>query len=67
MSIREQILSKKGTFAHIETARPCKVKKGSPEIIKHTVIAHARVGASYDAFAPSNISVGSVPILHSST
>ena len=58
MSIREQVLSKKGTFAHIETSRPCKVKKGSPTIIKHTVIANARIGAKYDALKSVQASKG---------
>lgn len=58
MSIREQVLSKKGTFAHIETSRPCKVRKGCPEIIKHTVIANARIGASYDALKSVQTSKG---------
>jgi hypothetical protein len=49
MSIREIALSKKGTFARVDYSRPCKVRKGSPEIIKHTTINNCRIGAQYDA------------------
>lgn len=49
MSIREVALSKKGTFAKVNYIRPCKVRKGSPEIIKTTTINNCRIGARYDA------------------
>lgn len=49
MSIRELALAKKGTFARVTYERPCKVRKGSPEIIKTTTINNCRIGAQYDA------------------
>ena len=49
MSIREIALSKRGTFARVDYTRPCKVRKGSPEITKTTTIRNCRIGASYDA------------------
>jgi len=49
MSIREIALGKKGTFATLEYSRPCKVRKGSPDITKVTTIQNVRIGAQYDA------------------
>lgn len=42
-------LSKKGQFTSLEYTKACKVKKGSPEIIKTTKVLNARIGCSYDA------------------
>ena len=42
-------LSKKGHFTSLEYTKACKVKKGSPEIIKTTKVLNARIGCSYDA------------------
>ena len=41
------ILSRKGQIVTIGTKRPMKVKKGMPEIIKHSEF-QARVGVNYD-------------------
>lgn len=42
-------LSKKGQFTSLEYTKACKVKKGSPTIIKTTRVLNARIGCSYDA------------------
>ena len=42
-------LGKRGQFASLEYTKACKVKKGSPEIIKTTKVLNARIGCSYDA------------------
>ena len=42
-------LSKKGQFTSLEYTKACKVKKGSPTIIKTTKVLNARIGCSYDA------------------
>ena len=48
-NIKAKALNKKGQFANIEYARPCKVKKGAPEITKETKAYNVRIGAQYDA------------------
>lgn len=48
-TILEKALSKKGKFATVEYVRPCKVKKGSPIITKHTKAYNVRIGAEYDS------------------
>jgi hypothetical protein len=48
--ILEKILSRKGQIATIRTARPMKVRKGMPEIIKHSEF-QCRVGVNYDNIA----------------
>ena len=42
-------LSKKGQFTSLEYTKACKVKKGSPTIIKTTKVLNVRIGCSYDA------------------
>lgn len=50
MSIREVALSKKGTFATLEYARPVKTLKSCPiEITKTTIARNVRIGAEYDS------------------
>lgn len=49
MSIREQIFSKKGTFATVTSTRECKVRKGAPSIQKTTKYRNVRLGCSYDS------------------
>ena len=39
--------SRKGQFSHAAWSRPCKTRKGSPEIIK-TTVATVRAGINYD-------------------
>lgn len=48
-NIEKIALSKKGQFTSLEYTKACKVKKGSPEIIKTTKVLNARMGCSYDA------------------
>ena len=38
----------KGQFVSVTYERPCKVKKGAPEIMKHTKASAMRVGCEYD-------------------
>ena len=49
MDIIKTALAKKGKFATVEYARPCKTLKGSPEITKLTKAYNVRIGAEYDA------------------
>jgi hypothetical protein len=58
MSIREQILSKKGTFATVTSTRPCKVRKGSPVVTKTTKYRNVRLGCSYDSLARTKAEKG---------
>ena len=59
MSVREVALSKKGTFATMEYARPCKTKKAcTMEITKKTVVRNCRIGAQYDALATTKAAKG---------
>lgn len=48
-NIEKIAISKKGQFTSLEYTKACKVKKGSPEIIKTTKVLNARIGCSYDA------------------
>lgn len=48
-NIETVALSKKGHFTSLEYTKACKVKKGSPTIIKTTKVLNARIGCSYDA------------------
>ena len=48
-NIEKIALNKKGQFTSLEYTKACKVKKGSPEIIKTTKVLNARIGCSYDA------------------
>lgn len=48
-NVKALALNKKGQFATVTYARPCKVLKNSPEIIKTTKAYNVRIGASYDA------------------
>ena len=48
-NIEKIALGKRGQFASLEYTKACKVKKGSPEIIKTTKVLNARIGCSYDA------------------
>ena len=48
-NIEKIALNKKGKFASLEYTKACKVKKGSPTIIKTTKVLNARIGCSYDA------------------
>lgn len=48
-NIKAKALLKKGQFANVEYARPCKVLKGAPEIVKTTKAYNVRIGAEYDA------------------
>lgn len=49
IEIETVALNKKGQFTSLEYTKTCKVKKGSPEIIKTTKVLNARIGCSYDA------------------
>lgn len=48
-NIKAKALTKKGQFANIKYARPCKTLKGAPEIVKTTTAYNVRIGAQYDA------------------
>ena len=48
-NIKTIALNKKGQFTNLTYARPCKVLKGSPEIVKTTKAFNVRIGAEYDA------------------
>lgn len=48
-NVKAIAITKKGQFTNIEYARPCKVLKGAPEILKTTKVYNVRVGAEYDA------------------
>jgi hypothetical protein len=48
-SVKAIALNKKGQFTNIEYARPCKVLKNAPAILKTTKAFNVRVGAEYDA------------------
>lgn len=47
--IKRVALNKKGQFANIQYARPCKVLKDAPAIVKTTKAYNVRIGAEYDA------------------
>lgn len=48
-NIEKIALNKRGQFTSLEYTKVCKVKKGSPEIIKTTKVLNVRIGCSYDA------------------
>ena len=49
IEIETVAINKKGQFTSLEYTKACKVKKGSPEIIKITKVLNVRIGCSYDA------------------
>lgn len=56
--IKAIALNKKGQFANIEYARPCKVKKNAPSIEKMTKAYNVRIGAQYDALKTTHEAKG---------
>ena len=44
-NIKAIALNKKGQFANIQYARPCKVLKDAPAIVKTTKAYNVRIGA----------------------
>lgn len=57
-NIKEIALTKKGQFANLTYARPCKTLKGAPEIMKTTRAYNVRIGAEYDALRSTHEAKG---------
>lgn len=57
-NIKAIALNKKGQFTNLTYARPCKVLKGAPEIMKTTRAFNVRIGAEYDALKSTHETKG---------